>query len=135
MAAFWKMNWWPLYTILFDQYNGSARILATGLMTMHINDVVHVNANEIVPVLGFVNGRLMATVCRFTIVHQLIWCPFNCQHLCGLMQCQVARHWFADIFLWEPNKNKTPLFSHCVGGFQIYRKHKNIILAVQQCFA
>lgn len=32
-------------------------------------------------------------------------------------------------------KKPTPLFRHCVGGFQIYRKHKNIILAVEQCFA
>lgn len=95
MAAFWEMYRWPLHAILTDQNDGAAGIFAARLVTMHVNNVLYVDVQRILPVGAFVHGRLGFIVA----VHQLVRCPFDDQRVNGLVEAQIARHWLAHILL------------------------------------
>lgn len=50
VSTLWKMKRWSLDTILLDQDDSSALVLAANLMAMDVHNVFHIDADKILPV-------------------------------------------------------------------------------------
>lgn len=105
MSTLWEMYGRSLHTILTHQNYSATSVTATILMTMHIDNFIHIDIERIAPI-----ETLVSAIGVVVTVHQLIRCPLDGQRLNTLMQTQITRHGF----------------SHILG------QHKHVVLAIEQ---